>query len=208
MKKNDLKKLALMGISGGIMVASQAQAQDRGFSNQGYFYNQDQNQTYYYQQGPNDSSNIQQNTERNQWTRNYQDQRYNNMERNQGNSGNYNQDNYQNYRNNPYLAANDENPTDSQFKLQLSVQGKSDFDNLSPDGKTLAIKMASHDCSGKNECKGQNTCQSAKNTCAGKGACKGQSSCKMSPDKAVQIATMKDKRTSMNNTSSRNTARF
>lgn len=31
-------------------------ANGRGYSNQGYFYNQDQNQTYFYQQGPSEDT--------------------------------------------------------------------------------------------------------------------------------------------------------
>lgn len=241
MKKNDLKKLALMGISGGIILASQSNViadetfsntvsghylaggcgskcsqtayNDRGFSNQGYFYNQDQDQNYYYQQSPTNPPQSGQNLNNRQNQSNNPNQRYNNQP-NQSQNSRW-EDNRNNQRQgNPYsgyLSLNDEATpatSEAQFKSQLSVQGKSDYDNLSTDAKANAIKMASHDCKGKNDCKGQNSCQTEKNACGGQGACKGQSTCKMSPDKAVKIASLKDKRASLNSSSSRSSGNY
>ena len=88
--------------------------------------------------------------------------------------------------------------TEDQFKAKLSPAAKADFDKLSQNGKDKAVKMASHDCKGKNDCKGQNACKTDKNDCAGKGGCKGQSKCAATPDQAVKAASMQDKRASMN----------
>lgn len=133
MKKNDLNKLALIGISAGIVVVSQPNAHadevfsntvsgqylaggcgskcsvtaanDRGYSNQGYFFNQDQNQTYYYQQNPSESNRLEQSTR--QKNRN-QPQQYNNQQP-QYNQGYQNQPYWQGSYNNPgYLSSNDE----------------------------------------------------------------------------------------------------
>lgn len=97
--------------------------------------------------------------------------------------------------------------TETDFKAKLSPQAKADFDKLSPEGKASAIKTASHDCSGKNDCKGQNACKTDKNSCAGQGGCKGQSKCAVTPDQAVKISSLKDKRTSLNNRPSPNNYR-
>ena len=107
-------------------------------------------------------------------------------------------------RNNGYIAENDATAvsqygvSEREFTSNLSSQGKADYDKLSTEGKFNARKMASHDCSGKNDCKGQNACKTAKNTCAGQGGCKGQSKCAMKPDQAVKVASMKDKRAQIN----------
>lgn len=241
MKKNDLKKLALMGISGGIIIASQSNViadetfsntvsghylaggcggkcsqtayNDRGFSNQGYFYNQDQNQNYYYQQGPTNPSQWSQDQYNKQNQLNNRNQQYNNQP-DQNSRWEDNRNNQRQGQGNPYsgyLSLNDEATpatSEAQFKSHLSVQAQSEYDNLSADSKANAIKMASHDCKGKNDCKGQNACQSEKNACGGQGACKGQSTCKMSPDKAVKIASLKEKRASLNSSSSRSNGKY
>lgn len=97
--------------------------------------------------------------------------------------------------------------TEEQFKAKLSTQGKADYDKLSPAGKAAAFKIASHDCAGKNDCKGQNACKTDKNECAGKGGCKGQSKCQATPDQAVKAASLKDKRTSLNLSPTKNNLR-
>lgn len=97
--------------------------------------------------------------------------------------------------------------TESDFKTKLSPQGKIEYDKLSPEGKAQALKMASHDCSGKNDCKGQNACKTDKNACAGQGGCKGQSKCAMTPEQSVKVSSLKDKRASLNTRSSQNNYR-
>ena len=44
-------------------------------------------------------------------------------------------------------------------------------------------KAAKHDCSGKNECKGQGGCKTGDNGCKGKNSCKGKGGCAVPPKK-------------------------
>lgn len=58
--------------------------------------------------------------------------------------------------------------TEDQLMSQLNEQGKQMYRGLSPEGKTLAIKLASRSCKGTNDCKGQGACKTADHSCAGK----------------------------------------
>lgn len=63
------------------------------------------------------------------------------------------------------------------------------YQSLDPVGKALALKIASQTCNNQNDCKHQNACQTASNPCAGKGDCKAKSKCNMSDKNiAVKIA--------------------
>lgn len=76
-----------------------------------------------------------------------------------------------------------------------------EFQKLSPEGKALALKLANQDCKGKNDCKGLNSCKTANNSCAGQGGCKGTTPGPFTDKvKAVKVAAQKmaEKRTSMN----------
>jgi hypothetical protein len=44
---------------------------------------------------------------------------------------------------------------------------------------------ATHDCAGKNSCKGKGGCKSGDNGCAGKNSCKGKGGCAMKDGKPV-----------------------
>ena len=88
--------------------------------------------------------------------------------------------------------------SEQELKAKLSPQAKADYDKLSPEGKAKVMKMVSHSCAGKNDCKGQNACRTTNNDCAGKGGCKGQSKCRTTPEQAVKAASMQDKRASLN----------
>lgn len=96
--------------------------------------------------------------------------------------------------------------TKDELRGQLTEQGKTIFDRLSPEGQALAIKLASQTCKGHNACKGQNSCKTDKNACAGQGGCQGQSDCSFkNKDQAVKVAALKmaEKRASLNNGSGR-----
>lgn len=80
------------------------------------------------------------------------------------------------------------NMTEDELKLELNSEGIKLYDSLSPEGKTLALKIASRSCDGTNECKGQNACATDKNSCAGQGSCKGKSKCGFS-DKNLAVKT-------------------
>lgn len=79
--------------------------------------------------------------------------------------------------------------TEDELLLELNDEGVKQYKSLSPEGKTLAIKLASQRCAQTNSCKGQNACKTDSNDCAGLGECKGQSKCGFSDKNlAVKIA--------------------
>jgi hypothetical protein len=83
----------------------------------------------------------------------------------------------------------------------LDANGKKMYSELSPEGKKLAIDVASSKCSTYNTCKGLNACATEKNKCAGQGACKGQSKCAfIDKNMAVKVVyeKMKNKRAELN----------
>src|SRR5262245_663388 len=75
------------------------------------------------------------------------------------------------------------------FTNKLSQNAAEMFKNMTTQQRVTCMQMASHDCQGKNACKGQGACKTADHTCAGMNACKGQGACKMDPNKAVKIMT-------------------
>jgi hypothetical protein len=87
--------------------------------------------------------------------------------------------------------------TEDQLISQLSAEGKATYQSLDSEGKSLALKMASSTCKGQNDCKGMGMGA----TCAGKNACKGQSTGAFTDkNQAVKAAAQKmsDKRSAMN----------
>ena len=82
--------------------------------------------------------------------------------------------------------------TEDDLLLELNDQGTKAYNQLSPEGKALARKVASQRCNGTNECKGLNACKTDTNECAGKGSCKGQSKCALS-DKNLAVKLVSDK---------------
>ncbi len=76
--------------------------------------------------------------------------------------------------------------TEDELLLQLNDEGIKQYNSLSPEGKKLALKVASAMCQGTNECKGLNACKTDQNDCAGKGKCKGQGKCSIS-DKNLAV---------------------
>lgn len=82
--------------------------------------------------------------------------------------------------------------SESDLLAKLSQDGKNLYSTLDPAAKTMALKMASQECAGKNECKGMNSCKSQHNDCAGKGGCKGTSAAPFkNKDDAVKLAAKK-----------------
>lgn len=82
--------------------------------------------------------------------------------------------------------------TESQLMSQLNNEGKRIYNSLSPEGKAMAIKLASRSCKGTNDCKGQNACKSDDHSCAGKGSCAGSSTCSFKDkNQAVKVAAQK-----------------
>lgn len=82
--------------------------------------------------------------------------------------------------------------TEDELLLELSPEGEADYNSLTPEGKKMALRVASQMCNGTNECKGLNACKTDNNDCAGKGACKGQGKCAFS-DKNLAVKVVKEK---------------
>lgn len=87
--------------------------------------------------------------------------------------------------------------TEEELLLQLNDEGAKLYESLTPEGKTLALEVASQRCAATNSCKGLNACRTDKNACAGKGQCKNLGKCAISdPNVAVKLTAKKmaDKR--------------
>lgn len=85
--------------------------------------------------------------------------------------------------------------TESEFKAMLNSHSKKEFEELSPSGKALALKMANQICAHQNDCKGQNSCKSKINSCAGLTGCKGTAETNFKDkNMAVKVAKMAEKR--------------
>jgi hypothetical protein len=82
--------------------------------------------------------------------------------------------------------------TEDEMLLELNEEGAELFKSLSPEGKQLALRIASRSCNNTNDCKGENACRTDKNKCAGQGQCKGQTKCAFSDKNlAVKVAAKK-----------------
>lgn len=65
--------------------------------------------------------------------------------------------------------------TEQTLPSKLNPAARAAFERMSPEGKTMALKLANQSCKGQNDCKGLNSCRTDKNSCAGMGSCKGTS---------------------------------
>jgi hypothetical protein len=70
--------------------------------------------------------------------------------------------------------------TEDELLIQLNDEGTKLYEALTPEGKLLALKVASSRCNGLNECAGLNACSTESNKCAGLGKCKGLGKCAIS----------------------------
>lgn len=166
------------------------------YSNPNTFSNQPGGQTYRSTQTPSSESNVQMPQQMMpQGTQTQQKSSYN----------------YSSSNSRWYTAHNDEQRggshtasqlTEDELVSKLNDQGKAMFRSLSPEGKALALKLASQSCKGQNECKGLNSCKTDKNSCAGNGGCAGKSACSFKDkNTAVKVAAKKmaEKRALLNN---------
>ena len=76
--------------------------------------------------------------------------------------------------------------TEDELMLELNDEGIKMFKSLTPEGKKLALQVASMRCAKTNPCAGMNACATDKNSCAGKGSCKEQGKCALS-DKNLAV---------------------
>ncbi|MBA3815209.1 MAG: hypothetical protein H0X29_01555 [Parachlamydiaceae bacterium] len=82
--------------------------------------------------------------------------------------------------------------SEDELLLELNDQGLATYNALDSEGKALARLVASQRCDHTNTCQGLNACQTEKNKCAGQGDCKGQGKCAFS-DKNLAVKTVADK---------------
>lgn len=82
--------------------------------------------------------------------------------------------------------------TEDELLLELNDKGTALYNSLDAEGKSLALLVASQRCDHTNECAGLNACQTEKNSCAGQGGCKGQGKCAFS-DKNLAVKAVADK---------------
>lgn len=82
--------------------------------------------------------------------------------------------------------------TEEELLLELNDEGLRMYKSLNAEGKALALKVASGMCGGTNQCQGFNACKSEHNACAGKGDCAGKGICAFS-DKNLAVKVVYDK---------------
>lgn len=82
--------------------------------------------------------------------------------------------------------------TEDELLLELTENGKRIYNSLDAKGKELALKVASGRCDHTNECAGLNSCQTDNNDCAGKGECKGTGKCAIA-DKNLAVKLVYEK---------------
>jgi len=165
MKKNDLKKLALMGLSGGILILNPAIAKAATAVNSPKPSHK----------SIADAADDKKKTDT--------DKKKADVDYNEGNVG------YHLY-------------SEEELLLELDASGTKLYQSLTPEGKALALQVASARCDHTNACKGLNACKTDKNECAGKGGCKGMGKCALADKNlAVKLAAKKmaEKRNQVNN---------
>ena len=83
--------------------------------------------------------------------------------------------------------------TEDELLLELNDEGTALYKSLSPEGKKLALLVASARCNLTNECAGLNACATDSNACAGKSnSCKGTGKCAIA-DKNLAVKLVAQK---------------
>jgi hypothetical protein len=174
MDNRDLKKLALLGITGGLLISNTASAHDKkNFSTNIDVSllladnNTGQTSTNAAASASTASTSSNSSSDSNKGPNEYS------SDPNDGNLG--------------YHLM-----TEQELLLELNDEGIKLYKSLDDEGKELARFVASQRCQNSNKCKGLNACQTAKNACAGKGACKGQGKCAFS-DKNLAVKVVATK---------------
>jgi hypothetical protein len=67
--------------------------------------------------------------------------------------------------------------SEDELMLELSADGQRMYTALDSNNKKLALEVASSRCANSNSCKQLNACKTDKNDCAGQAACKGLGKC-------------------------------
>lgn len=205
MKKQDFKKLALMGLSGGLMIAAQPLSADlpEGTNNEGGILlahgcgahscngstpppGSSGRQGCGAQQGPRGSSCNAQTSGGGHGC--------------QSRSGCASCKSTSSARGYGQIAEGDNaaavtNPgrlSESDLVNKLDAEGKATYQGLDAEGKALALQLANQACKGQNNCAGLSACKSADHACAGQNSCQGKGTCAFkNKNDAVKVAAMK-----------------
>ena len=80
-------------------------------------------------------------------------------------------------------------------KSNAATNSAPQFKSAKADAGVLADakKGETHDCAGKNSCKGKGGCKTSDNGCAGKNSCKGKGGCATKDGKPAHTGDKKDK---------------
>jgi len=192
MKKRDLKKLAVLGITSGLLISNQVTADSMGedsFDN----YNFEKASPSSHCLGKNGCPGFVDKCKGKGGCGNFKD-----ACKGKGGCGGLTAD--VDPDKSPYQPPGDKNEgsmnyhlmTEQELLRELNDNGIRMYKSLSPEGKALALKVASNSCKGSNECKNLNACRSEKNSCAGKGDCAGKGICAVS-DKNLAVKLVYDK---------------
>ena len=199
MKKQDFKKLALMGLSGGLLLAAEPLSADLANSS-----NANESSVFLAHNGCKNGCS---NSDRPQGgnggscgNSNGPRGSYSSCANSNGPRGSScgGASSYNGGRYNNQVAEADvgvTNPglmSETDFVGKLNPQAKATYQGLDAEGKALALKLANATCKGLNDCKGLNSCKSDTNACAGQGSCAGKSGCSFkNKNDAVKVAAMK-----------------
>ena len=178
MKKREFKTLALMGLTSGLLLSSQASA-NQGLSDQGLLLAASTQKAKC--PGKNGCPGITASRDNSSKTA-YQDP----SKASTKSSDNSNSDGANGSNLGYHLMTEDE------LLLELNDEGSRMYKSLSPEGKRLALEVASMRCAKTNPCAGLNACATDKNDCAGKGQCKARGKCAVS-DKNLAVKLVYEK---------------
>lgn len=173
MDKSNFKKLALLGLAGGLLISTQTNANENVESNTG-------SEIFLaagcgaHGCGGSSNKNTQYTAEADRGT---MDQQKGAMQKDMQKS----------------MSHSAKPMSENELMSQLNANGKTKYQSLDAEGKALAQKLASGSCNGNNECKGMSGCKTAKNAdCAGKNSCKGTGTALFKDkNEAVKVAAKK-----------------
>lgn len=222
MKKGDLKKLALLGITGGVLMSGQsfagsAEAQSgsqgdryighscgggRGYNSGYQRYNSTRNNDYNNTKVSESNSNWNENARANENSSNW------NQNTRQSENRYYTPDSSYEVEINEFTGRPVPKPVENYKELseqelwvQLNDETRAVYESLDAEGRALALELANQSCKNLNDCKGRNSCRTDENSCAGQGGCQGQSKGPFEDkNQAVHVAAkrMAEKRADLN----------
>jgi len=201
-KKSHLKKLALLGITGGVMFSSHANAQAQNLISQ----NSIDPGIMIAAEGCAGGSDDDKGGPKSNFRTNFGGKGLIAEDKPEpscsGRSGCPGMDNGKNGENGNGETSHADEMSETDLMSKLDYKGRQTYQSLGDEGKALARELAGMTCKGHNECKGLNSCRTDENECRGQGGCKGQSGCEFKDkNQAVEVAAKKmaEKRANLQN---------